>query len=92
MSEEKIEKAEEKPVKEKAETGEQKKPEPVQEIKPAAEVKAADKPQEKKPQEKPEASNCATCGKVLKHRMWYYRNMKFYCNKRCWKKSTEKVA
>jgi hypothetical protein len=42
--------------------------------------------------EKVKASNCAVCNKALKRGMWYYRNGKFFCNKRCWKKSTEKVA
>lgn len=37
-------------------------------------------------------SNCTQCNKPLKRGNWYYRNGKFYCNKRCWKKSTEKVA
>lgn len=50
---------------------------------------------EKKPQaptERIKATNCTQCNKPLKRGMWYYRNGKFYCNKRCWKKSTEKVA
>lgn len=37
-------------------------------------------------------TNCAQCNKPIKHGMWYYRNGKYYCKKKCWKKATEKVA
>lgn len=55
---------------------------------------ATEKPKEASPvaTERVKPSNCAQCNKPLKRGMWYYRNGKFYCNKKCWKKSTEKVA
>ena len=34
--------------------------------------------------------NCAQCGKPLKRKTEYYRNGRYYCNKRCWKKTKEK--
>lgn len=43
-------------------------------------------------QERVKPTNCAQCNKPLKRGDRYYRNGKFYCNKKCWKKSTEKVA
>ncbi|MBI4708158.1 MAG: hypothetical protein HY761_09605 [Candidatus Omnitrophica bacterium] len=30
-------------------------------------------------------TNCANCNKSLKRVKWYYRNGKYYCNKKCWK-------
>jgi hypothetical protein len=53
---------------------------------PAGKTEAGEKPARVK------ASNCVVCNKVLKRGNWYYRNGKFFCTKRCWKKSTEKVA
>ena len=41
------------------------------------------KESKKPPAEKP--STCAKCGKSLNKKSWYYRNGKYYCNKRCWK-------
>lgn len=71
--------------KEELKTEEPKKEEPKKE-----EAKAEEKPAEKaKPAaEKPTA--CAKCGKNLGKKSWYYRNGKYYCNKRCWKLSKEK--
>lgn len=63
----------------------EKKEEPKTEVKPDA------KP-ESKPQERIKASACAKCNKALKHRKWFYRNGKFYCNKRCYREATQKVA
>lgn len=38
-------------------------------------------------------SNCLGCGKPIKRLKRYYRDGKFYCNKKCWRKSiTEKKA
>ncbi|MFH0791556.1 MAG: hypothetical protein V2A64_08005 [Candidatus Omnitrophota bacterium] len=44
------------------------------------------KPQnaEKAPEEK--QTNCLSCNKPLKKITRYYRNGKYYCNKKCWKK------
>lgn len=30
-------------------------------------------------------TNCMNCNKPLKHKIWYYRNGKYYCTKKCWK-------
>jgi hypothetical protein len=48
------------------------------ETKPAA-------PAESKPVEK--QTNCLACNKPLRKLKIYYRNGKFYCNKKCWLKS-----
>ncbi len=37
------------------------------------------------PQEK--QTNCLACNKQLKRIKLYYRDGKFYCTKRCWKKA-----
>jgi hypothetical protein len=34
-------------------------------------------------------TNCPTCGKPIKKLTRYYRNGKFYCNKKCYRKSTK---
>ena len=34
-----------------------------------------------------EKINCPACGKEIKKVKRYYRNQKFYCNKKCWRKS-----
>ncbi len=34
-------------------------------------------------------SNCLACGKPIKKLKRYYRNGKFYCNKKCWQKSVK---
>lgn len=34
-------------------------------------------------------TNCLICNKPLKRLTRYYRNGKFYCSKKCWKKSTQ---
>ena len=31
-------------------------------------------------------TNCPACNKPIKKLKRYYRNGKFYCNKRCWRK------
>lgn len=33
------------------------------------------------------SNNCAGCNKPLKKLKRYYRNGKYYCGKKCWKKS-----
>lgn len=55
------------------------------------------KPEALKEQVKPEAmqakpqqekqTNCLACGKPIKKLKRYYRNGKFYCNKKCWRKT-----
>jgi len=39
-----------------------------------------------KPQEEKQA-NCLACGKPIKKLKRYYRDGKFYCNKKCWRKT-----
>lgn len=34
-------------------------------------------------------TNCPACNKPIKKVKRYYRNGKFYCNKKCWIKSTK---
>jgi len=35
---------------------------------------------------------CASCGKRLNRKQWYYRNGKFFCKRRCWVTESAKVA
>jgi len=51
---------------------------------PAPEKKEAEEPKIEKP------DNCAACNKSIKKILHYYRNGKFYCNKRCWKTTLKK--
>jgi formylmethanofuran dehydrogenase subunit E len=37
--------------------------------------------------EKEKQANCSACGKPIRKIKRYYRNGKFYCNKKCWRKS-----
>jgi endogenous inhibitor of DNA gyrase (YacG/DUF329 family) len=32
-------------------------------------------------------ANCPACGKPIKKLKRYYRNGKYFCSKKCWKKS-----
>ena len=34
---------------------------------------------------------CASCGKRLTRKHWYYRNGKYFCKKRCWVTDSEKA-
>lgn len=34
---------------------------------------------------------CASCGKRLSRKQWYYRNGQFFCKKRCWGTAQEKA-
>lgn len=34
---------------------------------------------------------CASCGKRLSRKQWYYRNGKYFCKKRCWVAEEEKA-
>ena len=35
---------------------------------------------------------CASCGKRLNYKQWYYRNGKHFCKKRCWVTEQAKAA
>ena len=35
---------------------------------------------------------CASCGKRLSYKSWYYRNGKHFCKKRCWVTEQAKVV
>ena len=35
--------------------------------------------------------NCAACNKPMKKAKRFYRNGKYYCNKRCWKTTVQKA-
>ena len=37
-------------------------------------------------------ATCASCGKRLNRKQWYYRNGKFFCKKRCWGVERDKAA
>lgn len=37
-------------------------------------------------------TNCPVCGKAIKKLKRYYRNGKFYCTKKCYKKLKEKES
>lgn len=62
----------------------------VETTKPEA-TKEQPKPQatQAKPQEEKQ-TNCLACNKPIKKLKRYYRNGKFYCNKKCWRKATLK--
>lgn len=47
---------------------------------PSAETKTIPEPQ----------TNCLACGKPIIKLKRYYRNGKFYCNKKCWRKFIDK--
>lgn len=58
----------------------------------AEEIK--DKEQGKKEGEKPKKerpTNCAVCNKAFKHKLWYYKNSRYFCNKRCWEKFNAEI-
>lgn len=37
-------------------------------------------------------TNCLGCGKPLKKIKRYYRNGKYYCSKKCWRKKIKEEA
>ena len=37
-------------------------------------------------------ATCASCGKRLNRKSWFYRNGKFYCKRRCWMTESTKAA
>lgn len=63
---------------------------------PAAAAAPAAAPEQKKaaPEAPKSGKNnrpkvCSQCNKNLKRKTWYFRNGKYFCNKRCWKTSTK---
>ncbi len=36
-------------------------------------------------------TNCPSCNKLIKKLKRYYRNGKFYCNKKCWRNYIKKT-
>ena len=38
------------------------------------------------------SKNCAGCNKPMKKVVKYYRNGKYYCNKKCWQKGKPQPA
>ena len=34
---------------------------------------------------------CASCGKRLNRKQWYYRNGRYFCKRRCWVTEDEKT-
>jgi hypothetical protein len=37
----------------------------------------------------PKPGECAGCGKPISKRLWYYRDLSFYCTKKCYKRKLE---
>lgn len=54
----------------------------------ATEEKTQKQPQQAKP-EAEKQTNCIACNKPIKKLKHYYRNGKFYCNKKCWAKAVK---
>jgi len=53
-------------------------------------AKEQPKPQEEQPKPKEEKqTNCLACNKQLNKLKRYYRNGKYYCSKKCWRKATK---
>ncbi len=55
-------------------------PKPEARVKPAAVVVKRGKGSRPK--------QCSQCSKNMKKKTWYYRDNRYFCNKRCWKAST----
>lgn len=53
----------------------------IQENKPAEQTKTTVERQ----------TNCLGCGKPIKKLKRYYRNGKYYCSKKCWRKNFKKT-
>lgn len=47
------------------------------------------KPEAVAPAAQEEQTNCLACSKPIKKIRRYYRNGKYYCTKKCWKKFTQ---
>ncbi|MCM8779710.1 MAG: hypothetical protein NC914_00970 [Candidatus Omnitrophica bacterium] len=43
------------------------------------------------PKKEEKQTNCLGCGKPLRKLKLYYRNGKYYCSKKCWRKVAEKI-
>lgn len=37
-------------------------------------------------------ATCASCGKRLSRKQWYYRNGQYFCRRRCWLAERSKAA
>ena len=64
----------------------------VKEGKPAEEApKEENKGDARMPKstKKPNPGECAGCGKPIAKRLWYYRDLSFYCTKKCYKRKIE---
>lgn len=59
---------------------------PAEKAEETVEVKSGSQPRSTEPQTPTE---CATCGKALLKKLWYYRNGAFYCTKRCYKRKAQ---
>ena len=69
---------------------EQAKPEEPQQEKPQEQAKE-DQQKEDKPQKVEIPKNCGSCKKPI-GKIRYYRNMQFFCNRKCWAKFKQKQA
>jgi len=68
---------------------------PAETASPAAETpKAEEKAPASKYTQKPlfmeKPTQCASCSKAIKRRLWYYRSGQYFCNKQCWKTAMDK--
>lgn len=55
----------------------------------AEEITKTEITQKKETQAVEKQTNCLGCGKPIKKLKRYYRNGKFYCSKKCWRKTLE---
>ena len=62
--------------------------EAVKEDAPVKEVKKGDARMPKSTKS-PKPGECASCGKPIAKRLWYYRNSEFFCTKKCYKRKLE---
>jgi hypothetical protein len=53
----------------------------------AEETKKIEAAPKKEPEVVEKQTNCLACGKQIKKLKHYYRNGKFYCSKKCWRKA-----
>lgn len=59
--------------------------------KPEAVPKPQQKPKKETEKTDEKQTNCLACGKPIKKIKRYYRDGKFYCNKKCWKDYVKKI-
>ncbi|HRZ86841.1 MAG TPA: hypothetical protein P5287_03410 [bacterium] len=62
---------------------------PAEGAAPAAEAKKKEVPPAIPSGKNSRPKACSQCNKALKRKTWYYRHGKYFCNKRCWKTSTQ---